>query len=494
MAKQYLMALDEGTSSARTLIFSPDGQIVGLGRANFRQIYPKPGWVEHEPDAIWDAQFAACTDALGQAGLSWAQITAIGITNQRETTVAWDAETGQPVHNAIVWQDRRTADYCAQLKSDGVEPLVQTRTGLLLDPYFSATKLRWILENVPAARSLADRGQLRFGTIDTWLLWKLTSGKVHATDASNAARTLLFNIHTLQWDDELLRLFGIPASVLPTVRPSAWHYGDTQLGMRIPIMGIAGDQQAATFGQACFVPGQVKNTYGTGCFILKNIGAKPLPSQHKLLTTIAWQVGAEVTYAFEGAIFSAGASLQWLESIGLYGSIAEMDQLASSVPDSADAYLVPAFAGLGAPQWDPNARGTLVGLTRGTTKAHLIRAALEAMAYQSDEVLQAMEQDSGLPTATMRVDGGVSANNMLMQFQAELSGCRIERPRNTETTALGAAFLAGLQAGVYSSLDDLQKCWQAEQSFVPAVQTAEGRARSRARWQEAVRRSLNWAE
>jgi glycerol kinase len=480
----YLLALDEGTSSARAVVFNRLGETVGLGRSQFAQHYPQPGWVEHDANEIWAAQLAAAQQAIAQAS--------IGITNQRETTLVWDRKTGEPIANAIVWQDRRTAHICKQLADEGNEPMVREKTGLLLDPYFSATKLRWLLEHIPAAANLAEQGRLAFGTIDTWLLWKLSGGAVHATDASNASRTLLYNIHSGSWDEDLLALFGVPRSVLPEVLPSAHPFGSTGLfGGQVAIGGIAGDQQAATFGQLCFGQGMVKNTYGTGCFMLMNTGNQPIASQNRLITTVAWKLGNETTYALEGAIFSAGASIGWLVETGILASAEEAESLAESLADNGGVYFVPAFAGLGAPQWDPFARGTLLGLTRGSTRAHLARAALEAMAFQSDEVLQAMARDSQLAIPTLRVDGGASQSNLLMQLQADLSGVRVERPTNIETTALGAALLAGLQAGVYDSLAHLEALHNTNRVFNPTW-TAPQRAQLRSRWQQAVARSAGW--
>jgi glycerol kinase len=490
--KPLLMALDEGTSSARTLLFDRQGQVQATAQTAFAQHYPEPGWVEHDAQEIWRVQLQNAHQALERAQASPAQVAAIGITNQRETTVVWDRRTGQPIHPAIVWQDRRTADFCAQLRAQGAEPLVQQRTGLLLDPYFSGTKIRWILDHVNGARHAAGAGHLAFGTIDTWLIWQLTEGRVHATDPSNASRTLLYNIQTSEWDPELLSLLGIPASMLPQVRPSAADYGHTTLlGGQIAITGVVGDQQAATFGQACFAPGTAKNTYGTGCFILLNTGTQAVQSQHRLLTTVAWQLGPETTYALEGSVFSAGATLQWLRDLGLYQTVAEMEALLAEAPDSQGVYLVPAFAGLGAPHWDPQARGTLLGLTRGSGRGQLLRAALEAMAYQSDEVLQAMIKDSCLPLSALRVDGGVARNDSLLQFQADLSATRIERPQSVETTALGAAWMAGIGAGVYQNTDELSQLWQAERSFAPA-RDAAWRGTQRATWQRATDRALGW--
>lgn len=488
----YLLALDEGTSSARAIVFTDAGGLVAEGRQSFQQHFPQPGWVEHDPLEIWHAQLEAGKEALAKAGVHPRDIAAIGITNQRETTVLWDRATGKPVHKAIVWQDRRTAPLCAQLKADGKEALIRQKTGLLLDPYFSATKLRWLLDHLPNGQARAENGELAFGTIDTWLLWQLTGGEVHATDASNAARTLLYNLHTGAWDDELLRLFNLPAVLFPEIRSSdALFAATTVFGGEVPIHGVLGDQQAATFGQACFAPGDAKNTYGTGCFLLQNTGADVKASTHGLLSTVAWQLGGARTYALEGAVFSAGASLQWLQESGIVTGPREAAELAARLPDNGDVYFVPAFAGLGAPQWDPAARGAVVGLSRGTGKAHLARAALEAMAFQSDEILEAFAQDSGLPIAALRVDGGAAQNDFLLQFQADLTGTPVWRPAHLERTAWGAAAIAGYGAGQYTSLADLAALQTEGQVFTP--NPTAGRARLRTRWQDAVRRSLGWA-
>jgi glycerol kinase len=495
MDKRYLLALDEGTSSARAMVFDTAGKSLGLGRRNFEQHYPQPGWVEHDAEEIWQAQLEATKEALASASIAADQIAAIGITNQRETLVVWDRKTGKPIHNAIVWQDRRTADFCKKLVAEGHEKSVREKTGLVIDSYFSATKLRWILDHVDGARAKAEAGQLAAGTIDTWLLWNLTGGKVHATDVSNASRTMAFNIHTLDWDAELEQILGLPESekIWPMVNASAGRFGETTLfGRSIPITGIAGDQQSAMFGQGCYRAGMAKNTYGTGCFLLMNTGPEAKVSHHRLLTTIAWQVGNKVTYALEGAIFSAGASLQWLEQVGIYHGTTELDKLDASIEDSEGVYFVPAFAGLGAPQWDPNARGTLLGLTRGTEKAHLVRAALDAMAYQSDEVLQLMVKDSGLPLTELRVDGGISVSDRLMQLQADLSGVQVNRPEERETTALGAALLAGIGAGIYPNLDALEQVRKTERTFEADADYPQ--ESNRKRWQQAIERSQNWAE
>jgi len=490
--KKYILAIDEGTSSARAILFDFQANPVAIGRSDFPLYYPEEAWVEQNALEIFQAQIQAIQECLNHSKIDISEIQAVGITNQRETTVLWDTETGLPVYNAIVWQDRRTTDRCDELRKLNLTEKIKNKTGLVPDPYFSATKIEWILNHVPGVREKANAGKIKFGTIDTWLLWKLTEGKVHATDVSNASRTLLFNIQNLSWDKELLELFGIPESILPNVCPSAHDFGEMNWqGTKIPILSMIGDQQSATFGQACFEAGSVKNTYGTGCFMLMNTGKNICSSENGLISTIAWQIGTEVTYALEGAIFSAGASVQWLLESGLVQSIEEMTALASGLTDNGDVYLVPAFAGLGAPQWDPTARGCLIGLTRGTTKAHISRAALEGMAFQSDETLSAMRLDSGLKIPKIKVDGGASNNSFLMQFQANVSQVNIERPVCTETTAMGAAFLAGLQAGVYSTLSDIQSVWKLDQTF--EIQQDDNHERLKKRWQEAVKRSLHWA-
>ena len=496
MAATHLLALDEGTTSARALVFTLEGKQVGLGRRPIEQHYPQAGWVEHDAGEIWQAQWESVQEALQTAGITPAQVAAIGITNQRETLVLWNRKTGKPLHKAIVWQDRRTAPHCEELKAAGLEQTFQQKTGLVIDPYFSGTKLAWLLDNIPDARARAQRGELAAGTIDSWLIWNLTGGQAHVTDASNASRTLAFNIHTSAWDADLARHLRVPISLWPRVAPSAGVAATTTLlGGSLPIAGIAGDQQAALFGQGCFRPGMAKNTYGTGCFLLMNTGQRAVPSQHRLLTTVAWQLGNETTYALEGAIFSAGASLQWLEQIGVFSGTEEqnlLDAQADESAESSDVRFVPAFAGLGAPQWDPQARGTLLGLTRDTGKAQLVRAALDAMAYQSDEVLQIMQQDAHTQLAELRVDGGVSASDRLMQFQAHLSGVRVVRPAERESTALGAALLAGLGVGLYQNLEQIAALIHHERQFTPEADYP--RLPLRLRWQQAVERSLNWAK
>ena len=461
--QQFILSFDQGTTSSRAIVFDKKGSIIASAQKEFTQIFPQPGWVEHDANEIWSTQIGVAAEAISKAGLSVKEIAAIGITNQRETTVVWDKVTGVPVHNAIVWQDRRTADFCDLLKAAGKAPLIQQKTGLIIDAYFSATKVKWILDNVVGARARADKGELLFGTIDSWLVWKLTNGQVHTTDVSNASRTMLFNIHALDWDFELLELFTIPVSMLPSVKSSSEIYGYTQTvltAQNIPIAGIAGDQQAALFGQQCTHPGMVKNTYGTGCFMLMNTGTKPVSSTNNLLTTVAWQINGETHYALEGSVFIAGAVVQWLrDGLKIIRSAAEVETLAIQVSSTDGVYIVPAFAGLGAPYWNQHARGTIVGITRGTTDCHIARAALESIAYQTMDLLKAMEADSGIAIKELRVDGGATANNLLMQFQSDLLQTSVIRPTTTETTALGAAYLAGLAVGYWSSIDEIQELW-----------------------------------
>jgi glycerol kinase len=491
----YILALDQGTTSSRAIVFDHDGAIRAVAQKEFTQIFPATGWVEHDPGEIWASQIGVAVEALGRAQVRSNDVAAIGITNQRETTIVWDRETGEPVYNAIVWQDRRTADYCQRLKSQGAGETIQARTGLLIDAYFSASKIRWILDNVPGAQARADAGKLAFGTIDSWLVWKLTGGARHITDVSNASRTMLFNINTLQWDDELLRLFGIPSSLLPEVRSSSETYGTVSESVGIesvPIAGIAGDQQAALFGQMCGKPGMSKNTYGTGCFLLQNIGTAPKRSTQQLVTTVAWQIGGRTEYALEGSVFIGGAVVQWIrDGLGLIRTASEIEALASKVNDNGGVYLVPAFAGLGAPHWDPYARGTLVGITRGTSSGHIARAALESIAYQVADLLDAMSVDAGIPLTELRVDGGAATNNMLMQFQADLLGVPVVRPSVTETTALGAAYLAGIAVGYWKSIDDVSGQWKVDRRFEPAMSRAAA-AMLRERWNEALGRSKGW--
>jgi glycerol kinase len=488
----YLLALDQGTSSSRAILFDEEGRLIAQSQQALPQHYPQPGWVEHDPRDIWATQWATAQTALAQSGLSAHDLSGIGITNQRETTVLWNRLTGEPVHHAIVWQDRRTEPLCAQLRSQGLGPTVQAATGLVIDPYFSGTKLRWLLDQVPGARAAALRGELAFGTVDSWLLWQLTGGPhggVHATDVTNASRTMLFNIDTQQWDTELLHLLDIPASVLPTVHPSSHVYGHTAsglLGVSLPMGGIAGDQQSALFGQGCFTPGLAKNTYGTGCFALMHTGAQRQASTNGLITTLAAQVGHSPCYALEGSVFMGGAVVQWLrDELGLIERSDDIQALAAQVPDSGGVTLVPAFTGLGAPYWKPDARGAIVGLTRGTTKAHIARAALECIAFQSTALLQAMARDVGTPLTELRVDGGACANNLLMQIQADLLGIPVVRPEVIETTALGAAFLAGLSCGVYSDLAQLKSLWNIDRIFQPSLH-ADQAAEHLARWERAV--------
>lgn len=470
---KYILAFDQGTTSARSIIFNRNGEILTIAQKEFPQIFPQPGWVEHDADEIWSSQIGVANEALARIGIKASHIAAIGITNQRETTIVWERKTGKPIYNAIVWQDRRTAAYCDELKAAGYETTFQKKTGLVIDPYFSGTKLKWLLDHVPCARSKAERGELAFGTVDSWLIWKLTQGELHITDVTNASRTLLFNIHTQQWDSELLSILDIPPSLLPQVHSSSEVYGYTSeglLGSRIPIAGIAGDQQAATFGQASLQCGMAKNTYGTGCFMLLNTGNKPMPSHHKLLTTIAWSISGRTNYALEGSVFIAGAVVQWLrDGLGIIKHSVDVESLASSVADNDGVYFVPAFVGLGAPYWDSYARGTIVGLSRGSTSAHIARAALESIAYQTFDVMDAMRQDSQLYLSELRVDGGVSRNDLLMQFQADILGVPVVRPKITETTALGAAYLAGLAVGYWESEAEIVQQWQVEKRFEPTI-------------------------
>ncbi len=497
---KYILSLDQGTTSSRAILFDQAGQVKGMAQQEFRQIFPCPGWVEHDAREIWTTQLAVARDVLAQHGVRAADLAAIGVTNQRETTVLWDRATGDPLAPAIVWQDRRTTDTCARLQAQGAARSIQRKTGLVLDAYFSGTKLQWLLDHVPGARARAQHGELAFGTIDSWLIWNLTGGRHHVTDASNASRTLLFNLHTLQWDASLLRQFDVPASVLPRVVPSSGAFGETDaqwLGAPVPIAGIAGDQQAATFGQTCFSPGLAKNTYGTGCFMLMNTGVNAVASRNRLLTTVAWQGPAgdrtQTAYALEGSVFMAGATIQWLrDGLGIIGSAAEVESLAGQVADTGDVALVPAFAGLGAPYWDGHARAALLGMTRGTTRAHIARAALEAIALQTADVLAAMNRDSGIALRELRVDGGASRNNLLMQMQADVLGVPVVRPQVTETTALGVAYLAGLAVGFWSGPDELASHWVVDRRYDPAGGESDRRARH-ARWQEAVARSRNWA-
>jgi glycerol kinase len=491
----YILSLDQGTTSSRAIVFDKQGTIISIAQKEFSQLFPQPGWVEHDANEIWSTQIGVAAEAITKAGLSVKNIAAIGITNQRETTVVWNKRTGLPIYQAIVWQDRRTADYCDSLKQEGLAKTIQAKTGLVIDAYFSATKLKWILDEVEEVRELANKGDILFGTIDSWLLWKLTNGKVHATDVSNASRTMLFNIHTQQWDDELLQLFDIPTSILPEVRSSSEVYGYTQsilTAQEIPISGIAGDQQAALFGQQCTQPGMVKNTYGTGCFMLMNTGTKPVLSQNNLLTTIAWRVNNETQYALEGSVFIAGAVVQWLrDGLKMIRTAAEIEDLAAKVDTTDGVYIVPAFAGLGAPYWNQHARGTIVGITRGTSREHIARAALESIAYQTMDVLNAMQADAEIAIKELRVDGGATANNLLMQFQSDLLQTNVIRPITIETTALGAAYLAGLAIGYWSSTTEIQELWQKDKIFKPqmSVQTKEQLATG---WGKAIHATVQF--
>ena len=493
--KKYILAFDQGTTSSRAIVFDHDGLPVSTVQKEFTQIYPKPGWVEHDPDEIWSTQAGVAVEAMTKVGLSSINIAGIGITNQRETTVVWDKKSGRPVYNAIVWQDRRTADYCDQLKNEGFGQMILDKTGLIPDAYFSATKIRWILDHVEGARKLATSGRLAFGTIDSWLIWHLTRGKLHITDVSNASRTMLFNIHTLRWDEELLELFDIPAGILPEVKSSSEIYGKTtgQFSTSIPISGMAGDQQSALFGQMCIEPGMIKNTYGTGCFMMMNIGDRPIESKSKLLTTVAWKIGNETTYALEGSIFIGGAVVQWLrDSLGIIRTSDDVERLAAEVKDSDGVYFVPAFAGLGAPYWNQHARGTLTGITRGSTAAHIARAAVDSIAYQTLEVLLAMQKDSGVTIRELRVDGGATVNNCLLQFQADLLQTKVVRPMITETTALGAAYLAGLAVGYWSDISEISQQWKLDRTFSPGIPASETTSLIKG-WHRAVKAATAWA-
>lgn len=495
--KPYLMALDQGTTSSRAIIFDKKGQIVSVAQKDFKQYFPQSGWVEHDPHEIWTSQSSVMIESLVSKGIRADQIAGIGITNQRETTIVWDRKTGKAIHMAIVWQDRRTAAFCNELKEKGHAELIASKTGLIIDAYFSATKIRWILNHVEGARARAEAGELAFGTVDSWLVWNLTAGKNHITDITNASRTMLYNIHSQEWDQELLDLFEIPSSLLPEVKSCSEIYCETTgdvLSVKIPIAGIAGDQQAALFGQLCTEPGMAKTTYGTGCFLVMNTGNVAVRSKNQLLTTVAWKIGDEINYALEGSVFIGGAAIQWLrDGIGLLGNANESEELAMSLKDNDGVYFVPALAGLGAPHWDQDARGAFFGITRGTTIAHMTRAALEAIAYQVYDVLKAMEKDSGKPTQELRVDGGATANNFLMQFQADLLDCEIKRPQIIETTAIGAAFLAGLAVGFWESREEIQSLWTADRSFTPDMDP-ENRKKLIHFWHKAVDRSKNWVE
>ena len=471
MKEQYILAIDQGTSSSRAIVFNRQGESLAVAQKEFTQHFPQSGWVEHDPQEIWSSEAAVISEVMAGMGISGQDIAAVGITNQRETTILWDAETGEPVYNAIVWQDRRTAEYCDRLKADGLTETIRQKTGLIIDAYFSATKIKWVLDHVPGARQRAEQGRLRFGTVDTWLVWQLTGGRLHITDATNASRTMLFNIHTLQWDEELLRLFDIPRSLMPEVRSCSEVYGHTEatlFGQPVPIGGIAGDQQAALFGQLCTEPGSVKNTYGTGCFLLMNSGEKPITSANNLLTTIALSLGGRVTYALEGSIFVGGSVVQWLrDGLGIIRSSGEVEALAASVPDTGGVYFVPALTGMGAPYWDQYARGSITGISRGTTAAHIARAALEGIAFQTLDIVEAMQRDAGIPLRALKVDGGASRNNLMMQFQADILDTTVIRPRNPETTALGATYLAGLAVGYWDSVETIRQQWIVDSTFTP---------------------------
>ena len=493
--EKFILALDQGTSSSRALIFDHAGRIRSLAQKEFRQHFPKEGWVEHDPKDIWSSEASVIAEAMTSLGIVPSQIEGIGITNQRETTLVWDAKTGEPVYNAIVWQDRRTAPLCEQLRKDGMESVIREKTGLVIDPYFSATKVKWILDNVSGARKRAMRGELRFGTVDSFLVWNLTKGKRHITDVSNASRTMLFNINTLEWDSDLLELFGIPESMLPKVCSSSEVYGYTPssslLGYRIPIAGIAGDQQSALFGQMCTEAGEVKNTYGTGCFLLMNTGESPIISRNNLISTVAWKIGKEVNYALEGSIFVGGSVVQWLrDSLGIIRTSSEVELLAQKASDNGGVYFVPALTGLGAPHWDPDARGCIYGITRGTTAAHIARAALEGIAFQTMDIVGAMEKDAGISLKELKVDGGASNDNLLMQFQSDILGTDVIRPVITETTALGACYLSGLAVGYWDSISEIRSQWKAEKVFSPEMHSAQAE-RLKAGWKDAVERSLS---
>lgn len=494
---KYIMALDAGTTSNRCILFNEQGEICSVAQKEFTQYFPKPGWVEHDPEEIWSTQYSVALEAMNKLNITADQIASIGITNQRETTIVWDKTTGEPVYNAIVWQCRRTSEYCDSLKEKGLSDVLREKTGLLIDAYFSGTKVKWILDHVEGAKERAEAGELLFGTVETWLIWKLTKGKVHVTDYSNASRTMLFNIKDLDWDDEILTELEIPKSMLPDARPSSCIYGNTEaslFGVEIPIGGAAGDQQSALFGQTCFIPGEAKCTYGTGAFLLMNTGTKPVYSDNGLVTTIAWGLGGEVYYALEGSIFVAGAAIQWLrDEMRLVDSSPDSEYMATKVKDTNGCYVVPAFTGLGAPYWDQYARGTIVGITRGVNKYHIIRATLESLAYQVSDVLTAMEADSGIRLATLKVDGGASANNFLMQFQADMLGADVNRPRCVETTAMGAAYLAGLAVGYWSDKEEVLSNWETDRIFVNKI-TEEERAEKLAGWKKAVKCSFGWAK
>jgi len=497
MPEKFILALDQGTTSSRAILFDHSGNIMSVAQKEFTQFYPNPGWVEHDAEEIWSSQYGVLAEVLAKKNITPQQISAIGITNQRETTVVWERATGKPVHHAIVWQDRRTAAFCDELKSRGLAKTIQEKTGLIIDAYFSATKLKWIIENVPGAKAKAENGELAFGTVDSWLVWKLTNGKLHITDITNASRTMLLNIHTGDWDDELLKIFDIPKSILPAVKASSEVYGTSQTiapSTEIPIAGIAGDQQAALFGQQCTQPGMVKNTYGTGCFMLMNTGTKAFTSKNNLLTTVAWKINNNIEYALEGSIFIAGAVVQWLrDGLHFIHVSADVEKLASGVHETDGVFMVPAFAGLGAPHWNQYARGAIFGMTRGTTDAHIARATLESIAYQTNDVLKAMEADSGIHIKELRVDGGATANNLLMQFQSDILQVPVVRPKVYETTALGAAYLAGLAVGFWKSVDEIQQQWQVDKKFIPAMDEKKANELLIG-WNRAVRACIAWAD
>ena len=493
MEKKFILALDQGTTSSRAIVFDHNGQIKSVAQKEFTQYFPQPGWVEHNPNEIWSSQASVIAEAISAIDINGLDIAGIGITNQRETTIVWDIDTEEPIYNAIVWQDRRTAEYCDKLKAQGLTDKIHEKTGLIVDAYFSGTKIKWILDNVPGARKRAEMGKLRFGNVDAWLVWRLTRGEVHVTDVTNASRTMLFNIHDLKWDEDLLKLLDIPLSMMPEVKSSSEIYGHTKTTIfahEVPISGIAGDQQAALFGQMCIEPGAIKNTYGTGCFVMLNTGRKPVMSKNNLLTTIAWKIGDRVDYALEGSIYVGGSVVQWLrDGLGFITSSSEIEDLASTVPDSSGVYFVPALTGLAAPYWDQYARGTIVGITRGTTRAHIARAALDGIAFQTYDIAQAMAKDMEAPLTELKVDGGASRNNLLMQYQSNLLGIKVVRPKITETTALGAAYLAGLAVGFWKDIDEIKNQWQVERSFEPLADSEE-MAAAKAGWADAIGRTL----
>ncbi|MGI6224078.1 MAG: glycerol kinase GlpK [Prevotella sp.] len=494
MMEKYILALDQGTTSSRAVVFDHNGQIKSVAQKEFKQYFPKAGWVEHDPNEIWSSQASVIAEAISAIDINGLDIAGIGITNQRETTIVWDIDTEEPIYNAIVWQDRRTAEYCDKLKAQGLVDKIREKTGLIIDAYFSGTKIKWILDNVPGARKRAEQGKLRFGNVDSWLIWRLTRGEAHVTDVTNASRTMLFNIHTLKWDEDLLKLLDIPASMLPEVKTSSEimaHTKTTIFAHEVPISGVAGDQQAALFGQMCVEPGAIKNTYGTGCFVMLNTGNQPVMSKNNLLTTVAWKIGDKVNYALEGSIYVGGSVVQWLrDGLGIIKSSSEVEDLASTVPDSGGVYFVPALTGLAAPYWDPYARGTIVGITRGTTAAHIARAALDGIAFQTYDIAQAMAKDMNHPLTELKVDGGASRNNLLMQYQANLLGIKVVRPKITETTALGAAYLAGLAVGFWKDIDELKRQWQVERTFEPEAD-AETIEAAKKGWADAISRTLS---